>query len=199
MQAYCSLYVSSAQADIGTRLALVVVTITTLEMGGTDMNIKRILFATDFSECSNAALEVASRLTVESGARLYIVHVSGLLEISIPAIPPVEGGYYDAPWGYERREVRERLTKVVPTVANVAFEHCYLTGLPVAELLKCAESNDVDLIVMGSHGRSGFSRMIMGSVAEGVVRGASCPVLIVKPPAGALKDESAAVVAGAKD
>ena len=127
------------------------------------------------------------------------MHVNGLLEISIPAIPAVEGGYYDAPWGYERREMREKLTKIVPTVANVAFEHCYLTGLPVAELLKCAESNDVDLIVMGSHGRSGFSRLIMGSVAEGVMRGAGCPVLIVKPPARALMNENDAVAVGARN
>ena len=106
------------------------------------------------------------------------------------AIPPAEPAYYDAPWGYERREVRERLENIVPTVANVGYEHCYLTGFPVAELLKCAERNDADLIVIGSHGRSGLSRLIMGSVAEGVMRGASCPVLIVKPPAAKLKDES---------
>src|SRR3990170_4438813 len=76
--------------------------------GEATMNIKRILFATDFSECSGAALEVASRLASETGARLDIMHVNGLLDISIPSIPPTEGGYcYDAPWGYERREVRE--------------------------------------------------------------------------------------------
>jgi nucleotide-binding universal stress UspA family protein len=161
------------------------------------MNVKRILFATDFSECSSAALDVASRLASETGARLYIVHVDGLVEISIPAIPPSEGAYYDAPWGYERREVRERLKSIVPTVANVAHEHFYVTGLPVAELLKCAESSHVDLIVMGSHGRSGLSRLIMGSVAEGVIRGASCPVLVVKPPRAALKNECDAVPAAA--
>ena len=162
------------------------------------MNIKRILFATDFSECSSAALDVASRLASETGARLYIVHVNGLIEISIPAILPAEPAYYDAPWGYERREVRERLENIVPTVANVAHEHCYLTGSPVAGLLKCAQSQHIDLIVMGSHGRNGLSRLVMGSAAEGVMRGARCPVLIVKPPAAALKDERDAVPATAK-
>jgi nucleotide-binding universal stress UspA family protein len=162
------------------------------------MNLKRILFATDFSERSSAALDVASRLASETGARLYLVHVDGLVEISIPAIPPTEGGYYDAPWGYERREVRERLQSIVPTVADVAYEHRYLTGFPVAELLKLAETSHIDLIVMGSHGRSGLSRIVMGSVAEGVMRGASCPVLIVKPPAAALKGESDAIPAAAK-
>jgi nucleotide-binding universal stress UspA family protein len=156
------------------------------------MNIKRILFATDFSECSSAARDVASRLASETGARLYIVHVDGLVEIRISAIPPSESAYYDAPWGYERREVRERLENILPTVANVAHEHCYVIGLPVAE------TRHVDLIVMGSHGRSGLSRLIMGSVAEGVMRGASCPVLIVKLPVAALKDECDAGLAAAK-
>lgn len=145
------------------------------------MNIKRILNATDFSECSNAALDFASRVASDTGARLYIVHVNGILDVSVPAIPPTEGGYYyDAPWGHERHEVRERLIKTVPTVGNVAYEHHYLTGLPVAQILKLAEHERIDLIVLGSHGRTGFSRLVMGSVAEGVMRGSTCPVLIVK-------------------
>jgi nucleotide-binding universal stress UspA family protein len=146
------------------------------------MNIQRVLVAIDFSDCSNAALEVASRIASESKARLYIVHVNGVINVSVPAIPAVEGGYYyDAPWGYERHEVHERLTKIMPTVVNVPYEHCYLTGPPVSEILKCAARQNIDLIVMGSHGRTGLSRLIMGSVTEGVMRKAHCPVLIVKP------------------
>jgi nucleotide-binding universal stress UspA family protein len=160
------------------------------------MNIKRILFATDFSECSNAALEFASHLASDTGARLYMVHVDGLLDVSIPSIPPVEGGYsYDAPWGYERREVRETLAKIVPTVANVAYEHCYLAGSPVAQILKLAEQEKIDLIVMGSHGRTGFTRLLMGSVAEGVVRSAPCPVLVVKQPAQRAQDTATVALA----
>ncbi|MEX2306259.1 MAG: universal stress protein [Pirellulales bacterium] len=145
------------------------------------MNFNRILIGTDFSECSSAALDVASHLASETGARLYIVHVNGILDVSVPAIPPTEGGYYyDAPWGHERHEVRERLTKIVPSVANIAYEHRYLTGLPVVQILKLAEEERIDLIVIASHGRTGFARLLMGSVAEGVMRGATCPVLIVK-------------------
>jgi nucleotide-binding universal stress UspA family protein len=147
------------------------------------MNVNRILIATDFSECSNTALDVASRLANEAGARLYIVHVNGIVDVSVPAIPGVEGGYYyDAPWGHERHEVRERLETIVPTVGNVTYEHCYMTGFPVAEILKFADREHIDLIVIGSHGRTGFSRLLMGSVAEGVVRKAMCPVLVVKQP-----------------
>lgn len=163
------------------------------------MNIKRILFATDFSECSIVALEFASRLANETGARLFIVHINGIVDVSIPSIPPVEGGYYyDAPWGYERHEVKERLIKIAPTVANVAYEHCYLTGPPVAQILKFAERERVDLIVIGSHGRTGFSRLLMGSVAEGVVRNAKCPVLVVKQAAKISDKADTAVLAGAQ-
>jgi nucleotide-binding universal stress UspA family protein len=147
------------------------------------MNIKRILIATDFSECSCAALEFASRLASETNSRLYIVHVNGILNVSIAPTPAIEDSHtYDAPWGYERHEVRERLTGIVPTVANVAYEHRYLTGPPVREILGLADREHIDLIVIGSHGRTGLSRLLMGSVAEGVVRNAKCLVLVVKQP-----------------
>jgi universal stress protein A len=147
------------------------------------MNFKHILLATDFSEYSNAALEVASRLASESHARLYIVHVDGIASVSVPAIPPVEGGYYyDAPREDERLEICERLKKIAPTVPNVAYEHCYLTGLPVDQILKFADRAHIGLIVIGSHGRTGLSRLLMGSVAEGVARKANCHVLVVKQP-----------------
>jgi nucleotide-binding universal stress UspA family protein len=162
------------------------------------MDFKRILLATDFSECSNAALEVVSRLARDTDARLYIVHVNGIVDVSVPAIPPVEGGYYyDAPWGHERHEVRERLEKIVPTVGNVTYEHCYMTGFPVAEILRFADREHIDLIVIGSHGRTGFSRLLMGSVAEGVVRKAHCPVLVVKQPTTVLEDTHSVVSVGA--
>jgi nucleotide-binding universal stress UspA family protein len=162
------------------------------------MNLQRILVATDFSDCSIAALDVASHLASETGARLYIVHVNGIVDISVPAIPPTEGGYYyDAPWGHERHEVRERLNKILPTVANVAYEHRYLTGLPVAQILKLAQDERIDLIVIGSHGRTGFARLLMGSVAEGVMRGAKCLVLVVKHTIEQSAPQSAADVAHA--
>jgi nucleotide-binding universal stress UspA family protein len=161
------------------------------------MNIQRILIATDFSDYSNAALDFASRLASDTNARLHIVHVNGIVDVSVPAIPPTEGGYYyDAPWGHERHEVRERLNQTVPSIPGVAHEHHYLTGLPVAQILKLAEREHVDLIVVGSHGRSGFSRLLMGSVAEGVVRGAPCPVLVVKKTAEQHAPEQTAAMTG---
>jgi nucleotide-binding universal stress UspA family protein len=164
------------------------------------MNVKRILFATDFSESSSAALEYASRLAGDMRALLYIVHVDELLDISVPSIPGIEGGYfYDLPWDKDRHEVRDRLSKIAPTVSGVAFEHCYLVGSPLTEILKFAVRQQVDLIVMGSHGRTGISRLLMGSVAEGVVRGAKCPVLIAKQPTTVPEDAGSPALVGAQD
>jgi universal stress protein A len=148
------------------------------------MNIKSILVPIDFSGCSSAALNYASCLASNAKARLYIVHVDELLDISIPAIPPIEGGYvYESMWDERRQLVRDRLAKVVPSVADVAYEYRCVMGSPTDEILKLADRERIDLIVIGSHGRTGISRLITGSVAEGVMRGANCPVLVVKQPA----------------
>lgn len=164
------------------------------------MNIKRILFPTDFSEYSSAALDYASSMAGDNGALLYIAHVDESAGLSVPTIPTVEAGYfYTAPWDNDRRKVRDRLSKVTPTLANVVYEHHYLTGSPLNEILKFAERHGVDLIVMGSHGWTRFSRLLMGSVAEGVMRRANCPVLIVKQPAKISEDVSSSVLAGAQD
>jgi nucleotide-binding universal stress UspA family protein len=145
------------------------------------MHIKRLLVATDFSDSSEAALDFASSLAAESGAKLYIAHVDELANISGPAIPPSEGGsLFQAPWGTGRREVRDRLAQIAPTVADVTFERCYLTGPTVEQIVQCAGEHQVDVIVIGSHGRTGILRVLLGSVAEGVMRTAECPVLIVK-------------------
>jgi nucleotide-binding universal stress UspA family protein len=71
---------------------------------------------------------------------------------------------------------------VVPTVRRVQYQHHYLKGSPVAEITGFAEREQIDLIVMASHGRTGLWRLLMGSVAEGVLRRAHCPVLIIKQP-----------------
>jgi nucleotide-binding universal stress UspA family protein len=146
------------------------------------MNVQRILFPTDFSHYNDAALNYASTLATEAGARLYIVHVDELKDLNAAM---GEAGYLiAAAVAHEGRpEVRRRLERVVPTTKGVKFEHCYLTGSPVTELLDFAERENVDLIVMASHGRTGLSRLLMGSIAEGVMRKARCPVLIVRQPA----------------
>jgi nucleotide-binding universal stress UspA family protein len=148
------------------------------------MNAKKILFPTDFSHTGDAALELATSLARDSGATLLIVHVE--------ESPNVYAGgefYYGIP-NPPTDELRRMLEEVKPTDANVPYEHRLMTGDPAATVVRLAEDEGADMIVMGTHGRTGFLRMIMGSVAEAVVRRAKCPVLTYK--------HHAAKVAGAK-
>lgn len=146
------------------------------------MNVKKILFPTDFSEGNASALDYASSLAHTYGAVLHIVHVDDLSDL-IAVTGPEGYVYTPALGGADRRELKAQLEKVKPTIANVAYEHHFLRGVPSAEIRDLAESDHVDLIVMSSHGRTGLSRLLMGSVAENVLRHAKCPVLVVKQPA----------------
>jgi universal stress protein A len=149
------------------------------------MNFKRILFPTDFSDDNRGALKLASTLAAELRARLYIVHVHDIRNSSRAM---GEAGYMMASALHEeRREAWERLAKIVPTGPTVIYEHELLTGTPVVELLQFAQSMQIDLIVMSSHGRTGLRRLLVGSIAEGIMRRANCPVMVVKQSAKRLK------------
>jgi nucleotide-binding universal stress UspA family protein len=143
------------------------------------MNIKKILFPTDFSKFNDAALEFASRLAGESGATLYIVHADDFEQL---AAVMYDTGYPVPSDDETRSELHRKLEMVVPTVPGVNYEHCYLRGTATGQIVEFAEQQDIDLIVMASHGRTGLLRLLMGSTAENVMRQAPCPVLIVKHP-----------------
>ena len=141
------------------------------------MNAKKILFPTDFSPGSEAALEMATSLARDSGATLLITHVE--------EIPLATGGaefLYSVPEP-ATEEIREMLHDVVPKDASIPYEHHLLAGDVATAIVDFAESENVDMIVLGTHGRRGLSRLLMGSVAELVVRRAKCPVLTIKQPA----------------
>ena len=144
------------------------------------MKLNAILCPIDFSPSSAAALKYASSLAAESHSLLYILHVEDGLVGFMPGL----GGYGYVPEleDSHTKEQRERLQSITPTKSGVSFQHRYLTGDPEKEIIDFADREDVDLIVMGSHGRTGLSRVLMGSIAEGVVRRAQCPVLTVKQP-----------------
>jgi nucleotide-binding universal stress UspA family protein len=152
------------------------------------VNLKRILFATDFSPTSDTALAYASSLASDSGALLLIAHVEEL------AIPMGAEPIYFSPPPFPNPEVRRQLETVVPTVASVRYEHRLVTGSVAEEIVALAEAEGADLIVIGTHGRSGLRRILVGSVAEAVMRHAKCPVLTVKPntPSSADQRQSAA-------
>ena len=147
------------------------------------MKIKKVLCPTDFSEYSDSALHYASTLAAEANALLIIVHVCETSPMHY-----AEGssyGYVPEPADQREREERDQLSRVVPAVADVQYEHRLIRGFAEKEILALAERENVDLIVMGSHGRTGLYRMLMVSIAEGVLRRASCPVLIVRRPLAA--------------
>jgi nucleotide-binding universal stress UspA family protein len=148
------------------------------------MSERKILFPTDFSHTGDAALELATSLARERGAKLLIVHVEE---------PPAAYGcgemYYGMP-DPVTEDLEKMLEQVVPTDPDVPCEHLMVTGDPAAAITRVAEEEGVELIVMGTHGRTGLMRLLMGSNAELVVRHATCPVLTYKQPAGAPCSES---------
>ncbi|HZL86968.1 MAG TPA: universal stress protein [Pirellulaceae bacterium] len=141
------------------------------------MKADKILVPVDFSESSDAALAWASVLARDTGATLVIIHIE--------TVPLTTGGgeYIYAVPEPPTQELLERLNKIVPKDASIPVVHRLLAGDPADAIIRAAESDDVDLIVMGTHGRRGITRLLMGSVAEAVVRRADCPVLTVKQPA----------------
>lgn len=135
---------------------------------------RKILVPTDFSKYGQIALEYATTLARDRGAMLLIVHVGE----PPPYFPPASHGYPCPVFG----EDNKILKSVVPPDVGVGFVHIMRVGDPVDEIVRLAGEEKVEMIVMATHGRTGLSRVLMGSVAEGVVRKANCPVLTVKRP-----------------
>ncbi len=140
------------------------------------MKASKILVPTDFSHTGDAAMKLATSLARDTGAMLLIVHAE--------EPPTAYGGgelYYGLPEPASD-DLRKMLHRVEPTDSSVPFEHRLITGDPAHAIVRLAKEEGVDMIVMGTHGRSGLSRMLMGSVAEAIVRRAECPVLTYKQP-----------------
>lgn len=136
--------------------------------------IKTILHPTDFSEPASHARKMALEMARDYGARLILLHV---------VEPPVYYGELGAnvnPSDDVRQTEREKLAELVEPDSNVRIEPITVDGMAALEILRVARERHADLIVVGSHGRSGLGRVLMGSVAEEISRNAPCPVLIVR-------------------
>jgi nucleotide-binding universal stress UspA family protein len=136
------------------------------------MKLRKILFPTDLTRAGNQALELATALARDSGAHLIIAYIEEPL--------PADAELYYAPVLTDREQLLGTLQEVRPNDAQVPCEHRLLTGDPATQIIDLAQQEQVDLIVMPTHGRKGLSRLLMGSVAEAVVRRAPCPVLSVR-------------------
>lgn len=151
---------------------------------------KTILFPTDFSLASDAALAHAEALAKQMGAKLLIVHVEE---------PPLAYGggelYYGIPEPSSER-ILAMLEDVKPADPKVPFTHRLTMGDPAGEIVRLAAEEPAEMIVLGTHGRTGMTRLLMGSVAEGVVRRAPCPVLVYRAAAGALAAKKPAAAKG---
>jgi nucleotide-binding universal stress UspA family protein len=138
--------------------------------------IRRVLHPTDFSDLSRPAFDVACALARDYGAELIVGHV-------VPLPPPaVVEGVMVEPEDDGLDAHAARLAEFAPDDPRVRMVRRLRRGDEAAEILKLAEEAGADLIVMGTHGRGGLSRLVMGSVAERVMRKARCPVLTVRTP-----------------
>jgi len=137
------------------------------------IHVRKILYPTDFSTYSNQAYFFAVGLAETYGASLTVVYVHK------PGA--AEGG--------DRGYWRDQLEQVRPGNPTIAVHHVFLEGDPAAEIARYAADAGIDVIVIGTHGRTGVDRLVMGSVAEKVTREAPCSVLVVKLPKGAAAPE----------
>ena len=144
--------------------------------------LHRILVATDFSDCSNEALDYAIYLARNFGADLYLLHAFGLPFFSHTGVSP--GVHPEVhQWIKEvKKDAASQLNDLAEKIRKegAKVHPIFKEGTPFIEILKSAGEIPADLIVMGTHGRSGLSHVLMGSEAERVVRKASCPVFTVK-------------------
>jgi nucleotide-binding universal stress UspA family protein len=142
------------------------------------LSIRAILVATDFSGCAEDAFRVARELARDYRARLIVLHVA----TPPPLVTPGElQRALQWPDGY-RAELEGRLRQVYAADSRAGVEYRVQDGDPAVEILGVAQEARCNLIVMGTHGRTGLGRLLLGSVAEKVVRKAACPVLTVKVP-----------------
>ncbi len=144
--------------------------------------LNRILVPTDFSETADAALAYAKDLATKLGASLHLVHVYADPYAAAASAPEVYASVPDEVRHRALEEVRERLLERLDASEEYQFRGSRGTvrGLVAPQIVNYAESQDIDLIVMGTHGRRGVAHLLLGSVAEHVVRTAGCPVLTVR-------------------
>lgn len=140
--------------------------------------MKNVLVAIDFEDTSSEALRVAREMATAVGAKLHLLHV-------IPDVPTFwsfEAAEVD--WeGLRKRWIEEAKQRLSEFDAPPASERTIQIGRPSADIVRYADEHHIDMIVIGTHGQGPIKEMLLGSVADKVVRSAHCPVLTVRPSA----------------
>jgi nucleotide-binding universal stress UspA family protein len=149
--------------------------------------IKTILFATDFSPCSNAAMPYACTLAKLYNAKVHLLNVVG----PEPLVGPLGVPYADTEQEHERARRELRALADCPQFVAPEKECSVHRGKIPDVICRIVEDDKIDLVVMGTHGRHGVRQFVIGSVAEDVFRHASCPVLTIGPGAKKLTSPTA--------
>lgn len=158
-----------------------------IKTGGviTMLPIKNILYPTDFSEPSYEALKVADELAVHFGAVLHIITVVPLVPIVEAPIGVESASFNIASYQHElETQAKKSLKNLVDQKVSkdIRVETTVLIGNAAAEVMRYASEKNMDMIVIATHGLSGWRRFISGSTTEQIVRQSTCPVLTIRKP-----------------
>ena len=145
---------------------------------------KRILVPTDFSNYADNALRQAVDIAKQYHAKIFLLHVIGdhirqCIEdycLSNAVVNEIERDSLMA----SIDKLKKEINRLSDDFSDIEISSYVKRGVPSEEVLREQEEKDIDLIVMASHGRTGISRILIGSVAEKVMRGAKCPVMLIR-------------------
>jgi len=144
------------------------------------ISVKNILYATDFSATSESALPYATAISRRFGSTLHIAHVlsDANLLLMTGGVDYVSMGtiYEDA-----HTQAQEKLQEITNRLGKIPYCTYVLHGQPSKNLSRIVVENEIDLLVVGTHGRTGLGKLLLGSVAEDILRHVPCPVLTVGP------------------
>ena len=144
------------------------------------ISLKKILCPIDHSDCSKEALKYAVSFAMKDEAKLYLLHIIDIRSFNDSLVSMSQ----QIPDKETLEQLRMKLLDCIPEDIrdDMDVEATVIQGIPFAEIISTAKEKEIDMIVIGSHGRTGISHMMLGSVSEKVVRKAPCPVLTVRQP-----------------
>ena len=145
---------------------------------------KKILVPTDFSEYSDAALKYAIDVAREGGGKIYLLHVVHVVQACAVDYCFDQGtlDMLEKKSSSSADDMMKRQLELFPDAKSIDITTDVRQGIPYEEILNEQRDKDIDLIVMSSHGKTGLLSHLLGSVAEKVMKKASCPVLLIRQP-----------------
>jgi nucleotide-binding universal stress UspA family protein len=144
------------------------------------IDIRKILVGVDFSEHSEAALRYGAEFAKSFGAELLVCHVVPRADM-LSQLPPGGEAYFPPNLAeLQQQEAQQRCEELLASTGLSRGRIVLSEGSPFVELIRIARTESADLLIIGTHGRGAIAHMLLGSVAERVVRKAPCPVLVVR-------------------